>query len=379
VSAPAPATRILILYASVGMGHRAAAEALAKAFAILRVEHVRCEDTLDFASAVFRQVYAGSYAELSEKTPAVWRYLYGLTDRNESELSRYLRSLIGRIGVTDLMQMVRAYRPDAVLCTHFLPLNLLARERRRGQFATPLYCVVTDYIGHAYWVEPQADGYFVASPETARALLERGVVGARISVTGIPVDPAIARPKDGARMRRVHRLERSPVVMLMGGGMAADRAEHIVRGLVRRGLAGTLVILAGRNARLEAGLSQIEGTPALSIRGLGAVEYVDDLVAASDLIVTKAGGLIVSEIMARHIPMIVVEPIPGQEEWNADYVVGVGAGIQLRNADMVPLAVETLLGSRARLAALRAAAQRAGRPDAALRVAEAVLAAEASR
>jgi processive 1,2-diacylglycerol beta-glucosyltransferase len=269
--------------------------------------------------------------------------------------------------------MVQEYRPDAVLCTHFLPLNLLARERRKGRFAIPLYCVVTDYIGHAYWVEPQTDGYFVASAETRHVLAQRGVAGERIRITGIPVDPAIARPKDRTQMRRIHDLDRPPVVMLMGGGVPVDRAERIIHALIRRGLTGTLVILAGRNARLEASLPQIESGPALAIKGLGLVEYVDDLVAASDLVITKAGGLMVSEIMARQTPMILAEPIPGQEEWNADYIVSVGAGIQLRNVDMIPLAVQALLASPSRLAALRAAAGRAGRPDAALKIAEAVL------
>jgi processive 1,2-diacylglycerol beta-glucosyltransferase len=107
---------------------------------------------------------------------------------------------------------------------------------------------------------------------------------------------------------------------------------------------------------------------------LGFVDYLDDLVAASDLVITKAGGLMVSEIMARQTPMLLIDPIPGQEEWNADYVVSVGAGVQLRLLDMVPVAVDHLLHCPSRLAELRAGAARAGQPRAALKVAEAVLA-----
>lgn len=367
------ARRILILYASVGTGHKAAAQALARAFAMCRVDQVWCEDALDHASAVFRKIYAGAYLELSERRPAVWRYLYERTDRDESDLSKYLRTLIDRAGVTELVEMVQQHRPDAVICTHFLPLNLLAAEKRRGPFATPLYCVVTDYIGHAYWADSHVDGYFVASTETGRVLMQRGVMAERINVTGIPVDPTIARPKDPVEMRQLHHLERPPVVALMGGGVAVDRVEEIIHGLIRRGLAGTLLVLAGRNTELESRLSEIKSGPDLSIRGLGMVDYLDDLVAGSDVIITKAGGMIVSEIMARQRPMILIDSIPGQEECNADYVVSVGAGIQLRRLDMVPLAVETLLASPSRLAELRAGAARAGRPDAALRVAEAVL------
>jgi processive 1,2-diacylglycerol beta-glucosyltransferase len=163
------------------------------------------------------------------------------------------------------------------------------------------------------------------------------------------------------------------VVTLMGSGLAVGRAEQIIHGLSRRGLTATLLVLAGRNTQLEANLPPVTTGPTLSVRGLGFVEYLDDLIAASDLVITKAGGLIVSEVMARQTPMILINSIPGQEEWNADYVVSVGAGIQLRHLDMLPLAVESLLANPSRLAALRAAATKAGRPDAALNVVDAVL------
>ena len=272
--------------------------------------------------------------------PTLWAYFYERTDKSESELTRELRRLIDRIGVGELADVVRQRRPDVVVCTHFLPLNLLAGERKRGRLAMPLYCVVTDYTGHVYWVEPSVDGYFVATPETAESLAQRGAPAGRIRVTGIPVDPAIASPKNPLEMRRRYQLERPPVVMLMGGGLAVERVDHIVRGLVRRGVSGTLLVVAGRNAKLLAALPHIEGGPALSVRGLGLVEYLDDLVAASEVVITKAGGLMVGEVMARQTPMILIDSIPGQEEWNADYVVSVGAGIQLRLAEMVPVAVD---------------------------------------
>jgi processive 1,2-diacylglycerol beta-glucosyltransferase len=366
--------RILILHAAVGTGHTTPARALAKAFQMRQVEQVWCEDALAYGSKVFREIYAGSYLELSEKMPTLWAYCYERTDQNETELSKDLRTLIDRIGVTELAALVRQRRPDAVICTHFLPLNLLAWAKRKQRLTVPLYCVVTDYTGHIYWVEPDVEGYFVATPETGQLLARRGVDAARIRVTGIPVDPAIAIPKDPMQMRQVHHLDRAPVVTLVGGGLAVERVEHLIHGLMRRGFPGTLLVVAGRNTKLEAGLQHVRSSPTLTLRVLGFVDYLDDLVAASDLVITKAGGLMVSEIMARQTPMLLIDPIPGQEEWNADYVVSVGAGVQLRLLDMVPVAVDHLLQCPSRLAELRAGAARAGQPQAALKVAEAVLA-----
>jgi processive 1,2-diacylglycerol beta-glucosyltransferase len=303
----------------------------------------------------------------------LWAYIYAQTDKSKTELSKDLRTLIDRIGVSELAALVRQRRPDAVICTHFLPLNLLAWEKRKQRLTVPLYCVVTDYTGHIYWVEPDVDRYFVATPETSQILAQRGVGVARIRVTGIPVDPAIATPKNPVQMRQRHHLDWAPVVTLMGGGLAVERVEHIIHGLMRRGFTGTLLVVAGRNTKLKAGLQHVRSGPTLDMRVLGFVDYLDDLVAASDLVITKAGGLMVSEIMARQTPMLLSDPIPGQEEWNADYVVSVGAGVQLRLLDMGPMAVDHLLRCPARLAELRAGAARAGQPHAALKVAEVVL------
>jgi processive 1,2-diacylglycerol beta-glucosyltransferase len=284
-----------------------------------------------------------------------------------------LRLLINRMGVRGLDRLIAEFVPDAIVCTHFLPLNLLARERRAGDLPVPLYGVVTDYTGHAYWVYPGVDGYFVATPETAAMLARRGAPAAAIAVTGIPIDPAIAAPKDPAAIRAARDLDRPPVVTLMGGGVSVESVRAIVTGLLARGLTGTLVVVAGRNKAVQSGLSDLGGNERLTLRVLGFVDYVDDLAAASDLVVTKAGGLIVSELLARGTPMALVEPIPGQEEWNADYVVGVGAGIQLRLAEMAAPAVQHLLETPGWLPLLREGAARAGRPRAALAVAGAVL------
>jgi processive 1,2-diacylglycerol beta-glucosyltransferase len=134
-----------------------------------------------------------------------------------------------------------------------------------------------------------------------------------------------------------------------------------------------LLVVAGRSATLENALAGIDDGPRMQLQTLGFIPYVDDLVAASDLVITKSGGLIVSEVLARGTPMIIVDPIPGQEEWNADFVVGMGAGIQLRMPETVPHAVIDMLAQPERLALMRAQALRVGRPRAAHEIVDLVL------
>jgi processive 1,2-diacylglycerol beta-glucosyltransferase len=367
--------RILILHASVGLGHKRAAEALGQAFAQRHVAQVWVEDTLSYGSPLFRQLYAGSYLELAEKAPALWAYYYQRADETESELNQALRRLVDRLGVTRLETVIEQRRPDAIVCTHFLPLDLLIDLRRRGRQIPPLYCVVTDYTGHAFWAYPDADGYFVATSLTAAMLVHRGVPADSITVTGIPVEPAIAEAKDRARLRRAYQLGDGAVIMFLASGLSAERVHQIAHGLLQRPIRGTLLLVTGRNSALRAGLRALPRDRTLRLRVHGFIDYLDDLVAASDLVITKAGGLIVSEVLARGRPLVIIDPVPGQEEWNADYVVSVGAGVQLRLGAIVPEAVEHLLNETAHRQLLENGAARAGRPRAALDIAAAVLAA----
>lgn len=366
-------SRILILHASVGTGHKTSARALARAFETRGAAQVWCEDALDYGPSIFRQFYVNSYIELSEKAPVLWSYFYERSDRDDTKLTKDLRTLMDRFGVAELDELVERCQPDAIVCTHFLPINMLGREKRKGRLPQPLYCIVTDYNGHVFWVNSYADRYFVATPKAASMLAQRGVHPSIISVTGIPIDPAIAEPKDRDATQRKHQLQRSPVVTLMGGGIDVDTMRQMTVGLIEEMGVGSLIVVAGRNKELETALQDLHGTTTVDLRILGFVDYLDDLVAASDLVVTKAGGLIVSEVMARHTPMVVVEPIPGQEEWNADHIVCAGAGLQVRLPEMVPLLVRNLLADPARLQALREGAEREGKPRAALTVAEKIL------
>ncbi len=369
--------RILILHASVGSGHRSAALALGDAFSRKQAAEVRVEDALEHANPLFRQAYAGSYLDLTNRAPLLWQLFYQNTDLSDPdliEITNRLRSAVERLGVNDLRRLLKKFRPAAVICTHFLPVDLLLQLKHSGALPQPIYCVVTDFFAHTFWIEPGIDGYFVASDMTRDLMVARGIPPSIITVSGIPIKLEVAEPKTaaGARTRQGLPAE-GPLITLFGGGLQAERVRTIVQSLLASELPGTLAVVAGRNETLIEALADLRDGPRMRLLLYAQIDFVDDLVAASDLAITKAGGLIVSEILARGTPLVLIDPIPGQEEWNADYVVCAGAGLQLRIAESAPRAVEQLLAQPERLAQLRAAAQRAGRARAALDIAEAVL------
>lgn len=369
--------RILILHASVGSGHRSAALALKGAFLRRPSTEVRVEDALDHATPLFREAYRRSYLDLTKRAPMLWQLFYQNTDVSDPELidlSNRLRSLVEGLGTLFLHRLVRSYKPAAIVCTHFLPVELLLRRKEEGRLPPPVYCVVTDFVAHSFWLTSGLDGYFVASDLTRRLMIERGVNESLIHVSGIPINLAIAEPKSTEAVRTACKLPLDqPVITLFGGGVQTQRLRHIVAGLLKSALHGTLIVIAGRNEELVGALSRLRSSAQLQLQVLGHIAYVDDLIAASDLVITKAGGLIVSEVLARGTPMLIIDPIPGQEEWNADYVSMIGAAVQLRMVETAPYAVQQLLAAPERLAAMRQAATSAGHPRAAIDIADHVL------
>lgn len=369
--------RILILHASVGTGHKSAAVALGEAFELKQHGEVRVEDALDYGSAIFRRSYSGAYLQLSGKTPMLWKLFYEGLDIDDAELAMLnnrLRGLVERALVSALEKLVRDYKPEAIVCTHPLPVEVLLRLKLDGRLRAPIYCVITDYVAHSFWLNTGVERYFVASALTRDELIARGVTPALLSVSGIPVKLAISQPKAQAETRVSLGLPvAGPVVTLFGGGIDPRRVRLMVSRILSIGMGGVLAVVAGRSEEISGAIADLHGDPQTQLLSLGFVNYVDDLVAASDLVITKSGGLIVSEILARGTPMLVIDPIPGQEEWNADYVVSVGAGVQVRMSETVPYAVQNLLAHPPMLTMMREQAVAFGRPRAALDIAEQVL------
>lgn len=368
--------RVLLLHASVGTGHKRAAEALATAFTRRQPGEVRVEDVLDHTPRLFRLAYARSYLELTDHAPLVWGYFYTQTnaDPNLAEITNNIRKLVESIGTNGLKEVLRSFLPEVIICTHFLPMELLVRFRRSAQLNQPIYCVVTDYAAHTFWTYTEIDGYFVADNQSRDQLIARGVAASQITVSGIPIDPAIAEAKDRLLVRQLRHLPtEGHVITLFGGGVDDNHVRTIVQGLLRSPLEATLVVVAGRNAGLVESLSDLMSTKRMQLHVLGYVDYVDDLILASDLVITKAGGLIVSEVLARGVPLVVIDPILGQEEWNADFVVSSGAGVQLRMCESVPTTVNNLLCRPQVLADMRACAAAAAHPRAAIEIAGRVI------
>lgn len=369
-----PEIHILVLHASLGTGHTSAANALGDAYQRFPSVSVDVVDILDYTNDLTRGALQTFYLQVSEKAPSLYKMLYEGTESDKPDEtfgSDKLLSVVGPPFFNDLQKLIKRTTPEIIVSTHALAVQVVHHLVERGEFNGLHDVVITDFVAHRTWMAPSVDAYFVPSDVTLESLALRGVPREKMFVTGIPVQLEIAEPKEVDTMRLKHALPQAvPIITLFGGGIVAERVRRMVMRLLTSAHKFELVVVAGRNEDLDKALADVTSGENVRLQKLGKIDYVDDLVAASDLIITKAGGLIVSEVLARSTPMIIIDPIPGQEEWNADFVAGAGAAIQLRMPEMVPAAVDFLLKQKSRLQDMCIQARSVGHPHATLDIVE---------
>ena len=360
--------RLLILSVSAGAGHVRAAQALeAAAQAASPAFDVTHLDLLTLVPRDFRKLYGEQYIKLVEKLPQLWSYLYSKTDRpTRDTLVGNLKRAAEKLNTRKLNAEIERVAPDAILCTHFLPAELLSRQRAKGRALPPLWVQVTDFDVHALWVHPHVDRYCVANDEVAFRLADRGVPRERISVTGIPVMPQFSAPLERAFCAAELGLAPEKfTALMMAGGAGVGSLDALAERLLRLPDELQLVALAGRNAELLGRLRVLAERHPARLFPLGFTTTVERVMTAADLVITKPGGLSVSECLAKRRPMLLVSPIPGQEERNADYLLEAGAAIKAPDAATLVFKLAGLLADPVRLAAMSEAAHKIARPDAA--------------
>ena len=367
--------RILILYASVGAGHGRAAQAVELALReICPQAFIRNVDVLDLTNPAFRRVYGRSYFDAVARAPHLVGYLY---DRLDQPLRKWERA-VDRIrfaaqgmNLRKLTELLTQDDWDLAINTHFLPAEVIGAFLRAGRIRFPQVTVTTDFDTHRLWCNPPCEYYFTATAEGRANLAAWGIDPARITSTGIPVHPLFSRPRDSWDCkRRLDLCGDRPVVLQLAGGLGVGPIERIHRELLNVAMPLQLVVVAGRNA---AARDQIEAIPCPSRHHrviFGFTHRMDELMAAADVIVSKPGGLTASEALCRGAAMMIVDPIPGQETRNSDYLLENGAAVKVNNLASLGLKLTMLLSEPGRLDSLRAAARRLARPSAAYDIAE---------
>ncbi len=365
--------RILILSASVGSGHVKAADALAKAFrARPDVEEVLVDDSLDHTNVLHKQLYSTLYKRLSAMLPEFLGWWYESSD--DPWVSDKSRLAIDLPQALPLINLVRDFKPDSIICTHFMPAGVLSYLIGAGRLEAELGIVVTDFHFHAFWITRAFHWYFVAQEEDKIHMEGLGLPGERIHVTGIPIEPEFEQPVDRAAVLSRHGLDPSkPVLLIAGGALGLSPAMAVVRQLLDLDRDFQAIIVCGRNADLKKDIEELTAGSRDRFLVLGYTTEMPDLLGAATLLLSKPGGLTTAEALARGLPMVVLDPIGGQEERNSDVLLEAGAAVKCTEVTVLNHKLRRLLDDRARIAAMGENALKLGRPDAANAVARIVV------
>lgn len=371
--------RILILSAGVGSGHNRAAAALEAALQRTRPNaYVQRADVLDFSIRIFRYFYGDIYIDLINKAPDVLRFFYNLMDepRNCSSPSRWDRQrvFLEKLGLGRFLRLLRSEPWDLIINTHFLPGEIIAQLKRAGEMKVPQMMVTTDFETTHMWITEPCELYTTATKEAAVFLQRQGVAPERTIVTGIPIDPVFCAAKSRQECRRRHGLSPDrPLLLQLNGGHGVGRIERIFRALLAIDIPLQLVVVTGRNPAAQQRLASIATPPRHQVKILGYTTEIDELMRAADLIVSKPGGLTTCESLACGTPLVIVDPVPGQEERNSDMLLEAGAAVKVNHLLTLNDKITEILRNPERLEALRNKGRHLARPRAAFDVVEQAL------
>ncbi|MDI6731627.1 MAG: glycosyltransferase [Candidatus Margulisbacteria bacterium] len=367
--------KILYLFSDTGGGHRSAATAIIRA-----VEHVYKneieQERIDVFAACsgFLNIFAKLYAPVIKYTPKLWGQLYyWLDDQKKLEM---LEKVSGPFILNELVKLIQEKKPDVIVSVHPMVNHLTVEAIRQSGLKIPFIIVITDPVTlHRAWITPAVDMAIVATDAAKQLAVQYGMPEEKIKIFGMPIDPKFFLETSGKqKARKKGRLNPELfTILLMGGGEGAGKMDEIIENLNKLELKIQVIVIAGRNKSLEAKLKKDMPKFKFPMKVFGFTDKVHEIMAESDIIITKAGPGTIAEAMAMNLPIIITSWLPGQEEGNVEYVVRENVGKVSQDPVKVVEIINELLSDKKAFEEMKANIRRASRPQAALDIAGQIL------
>ncbi|MGC8972439.1 MAG: MGDG synthase family glycosyltransferase, partial [bacterium] len=309
-----------------------------------------------------------SYEKIVNLTPNLYGYFYTV-----GEDSTTLKDFLHHIGIGKVKNLIEEYNPDIIVSSHESPSGMVANLKKECGLKIELIGIVTDFRAHPFWVYKEIDKYMVPNEFTKNYLIKEGISPEKIYITGIPVDLRFAQEYNKLELKRKFNLDPEKFTILLMGSWLDIGIDSLIESLDKSSLPIQVIAVSGKNEKLREKLEKIKDKANIPLVTFGFITNVYEVMNASDIIITKPGGLISSETLAAGLPMIIVSPIPGQEEFNALYLTTEGAAIRVNKLSEVPIILELLLKSPQRIKEMSNNAKRIGKPKASFEIAEIIL------
>lgn len=368
-----PSKRVILMYISEVSGHHSATIAIEKALKML------CPDTetlninaFNYTNPISEKVVNKLYMGIIKRTPGIWDYLYD----NPAIVKNVekIKESIHKFNSPKLKNLFDKFKPDAVVCTQAFPCGMCADYKKTYHSSIPLVAVLTDYIPHSYWLYEDVNWYITPSEEVTSRLTDKGVPFAKIKSLGIPFDPRFNQPTDKNKILKELKLDPLvPILLIMGGGQGLGPIKTIIKRLEKAKTDIQEIVVTGTNKKLYKTLKRRIKKYKKKICLLAYTGNINELMAVSNLIITKPGGVTVAEVLSQKIPMIIVKPIPGQEANNTSFLTKAGAALKVDKPERINQVIDDLFAHPAKINDLSLAAGRIGKPNASLDIAKLLL------
>lgn len=363
--------KILLMYISEHSGHHCASIAIEKALRELDplIQTLNI-NSFNYTNPILEKIINRAYLGVIKRTPELWDYLYD--NPKVVEKTQMLREMIHRFNTGKLSALFEGFGPDAIVCTQAFPCGMMADYKKSADLATPLIGVLTDYAPHSYWIYNNVDRYIVPSESTRGKLIDNGIDPARIMEFGIPVDPKFRLSQDRNKICASLGIDKdTPTVLIMGGTQGLGPIKEVVRLLERSYIDLQMLIATGTNRKLYDWL--IRRSFSKKVLALSYTADINELMDVSTLVITKPGGITTAEALIKALPMLIINPLPGQEAMNTKFLLSEGVAVKAEGPKDVVILLEELLYHKNKLKAMSDKARAISKPNSSIDIAKLVL------
>jgi len=365
--------RIMVLTLSFGSGHVRAAKTIAEELVRYAPNAAVCVvDALAASRFLFHVAYVWPYWAMVRYSPDRWDRLFRrrVKDKHRQTAPEWAF----QFGCPRVFKSIREFEPDAIVATEVAACEIAAGAKRRGLTKARIVNVITDYAAEPIWVQPEVDSYAVGDKYVADQLATWGAPLDKMQIVGIPTARSFLVPHDKHSTRAKYELnDTAPVVLIMGGGMGPTHMDEVAAGLLKSERPIQIVALTGHDKRARRRLGRLQSSPSASLRVLGWTDDVPALMQVASALITKPGGLTISEATASALPLVLFDAIPGPERRNAQRLAEAGAGIWRNGAHQAADAAVQLLHNEDTRQRMSAKAKTLACPEAAAKIAQLAL------
>lgn len=343
--------KIMIFYGSYGGGHLSAARSIREYLELHYPDtQIQMVDCVEYVNKTFNKLTTKAYSDFAKKAPWAWGYIY---EKAEKGIIARISSDSNKLMAYKLNKLLQEFRPDIVISTHPFSSQMCAYLKKKNKIHFQLATILTDYAPHDQWLlyPEEVNFFFVAHENMKNALIQKGINANKIYATGIPLSNRFLAHYDKEKTLEEFGLEANKKIVLFFGGGALGLGKSttlkILKTFAEKFPTIQIVAISGKNEEMKEKFHQIveEAEREDTIKILDYTNQVPELMSISDLVVTKPGGLTTTESLASGLPMVVINPIPGQEEENAEFLEKKGVGIWLKKEDDIEQILQDLFSN----------------------------------